>query len=532
MRGARWARSVAWRVLALLWRSWNVRCNVMVLVSSALGHGMNSNVSDSQQPQSQVAAGDILAGKYRVERVIGAGGMGVVVAATHLELDTHVALKFLLPEVQANPEIVARFSREARAAVQIKSEHVARTLDVGRLENGCPYIVMEYLDGSDLAQRIAERGKLPVAEAVRFTLHACDALSEAHALGIVHRDLKPSNLFLARRRDGTEICKILDFGISKLTPGSALGQGLDMTRTSSLMGSPLYMSPEQLVRARQVDPRADLWALGVTLYEALAGVQPFLGETLPELCTKIMTQPPTPLSDYRSDLPDLLTQAIMRCLEKDVEQRFQSIGEFANAIRPFALALPSGLDRGSMASLELANAGPGTLDAMNAVAAATANRTASTLNAWGQTNLPIPGLPTAKSNRLWLLLGAATLALAAPALYWALRSAPVASPEARAAAVPAESATTPSTPVASAAPSVAAESSPSTGTRTEAQPAPSVGGASTTPTQANAAAVKSPSVSQRTSAAAPSQTVKQAPRASAATNTQPPSQKDLFGDRN
>jgi eukaryotic-like serine/threonine-protein kinase len=206
-----------------------------------------------------VREGDILAGKYRVERVLGIGGMGVVVAAHHLQLDEKVALKFLLPEALGNSEAVARFAREARAAVKIKSEHVARVIDVGTLPNGAPYMVMEYLDGGDLAAWLQERGPLPIEQAVEFVLQACVAVADAHALGIIHRDLKPANLFCVRRSDGQLSIKVLDFGISKMTPFGGSGPSA-MTHTSALMGSPLYMSPEQMRSAKDTNPRTDIWA--------------------------------------------------------------------------------------------------------------------------------------------------------------------------------------------------------------------------------------------------------------------------------
>src|SRR6185295_3411573 len=165
---------------------------------------------------SEVHEGQILAGKFRIERVLGQGGMGIVVAATHLQLDERVALKFLLPEALSNPEAVERFTREARAAVKIKSEHVARVSDVGMLETGAPYMVMEYLEGEDLGHWVSQRGALPTTQAVEFVLQAAEAIAEAHALGIVHRDIKPANLFCVRRADGLLSVKVLDFGISKL----------------------------------------------------------------------------------------------------------------------------------------------------------------------------------------------------------------------------------------------------------------------------------------------------------------------------
>ena len=477
---------------------------------------MNPNAYSSVQPHAQVSVGDILADKYRVDRVIGVGGMGVVVAATHLELETQVALKFLLPEVQANAEVVARFAREARAAVKIKSEYVARTLDVGRLSNGCPYIVMEYLEGTDLSHRLAESGRLPIQEAVRFILHACDALSEAHAMGIVHRDLKPSNLFLCKRRDGTEIGKILDFGISKLTQASNTGPGMDMTRTSSLMGSPLYMSPEQLVAARNVDPRADIWAIGVTLYEALTGMQPFQGETLPELCTRIMTQPPAPLTEYRTDLAPPLVAAVMRCLEKDPEQRFATIAEFAAAIRPFAPTVATGtFDRGSNALIDLPALArePAAMQ----VAAAQAVRAVPTLNAWGQTNGSAEyGVPMAKSHLgAWVVGG--LIVLCAPIAYFAFRSSPTTPPSGSpAAASLAAPVVTPaqSSPTQPLEPKVQVVE-PSANTKPEATTAPAH--------QANAAPSNRPKA-----AAAPSGVT----RPGNPGQNRNGNQKDLFGDRN
>src|ERR1700722_2251218 len=203
----------------------------------------------SPRSSAGVEPGEGLAGKYRIERVLGAGGMGGVVAAHHIQLDQRVALKFLVPEALLNPESVARFAREARAAVKIKSEHVARVTDVGQLESGAPYMVMEYLDGSDLSTWLQERGRLPVDQAVDFILQACEALADAHALGIVHRDLKPANLFCIRRSDGQPSIKVLDFGISKVTDASGSASA-SVTRTAALMGSPLYMSPEQMLSSK------------------------------------------------------------------------------------------------------------------------------------------------------------------------------------------------------------------------------------------------------------------------------------------
>lgn len=281
---------------------------------------------------TEVYAGQILGGKYRVDRVLGAGGMGVVVAATHLQLDERIAIKFLLPEALANPEAVARFGREAKAAVKIRGEHVARVIDVGAFENGAPYMVMEYLEGRDLSALIRDRGAVDPAYAVDAVLQACEALAEAHALGIVHRDLKPANLFMTRRPDGTPCVKVLDFGISKLTnPGVAY----DITKTTAIMGSPLYMSPEQMTASRQVDARTDVWAIGVVLYELLTGRVPFSAETLPEICGLILTVAPAPIRDFSPSVPEGLQAVVLRCLEKDRERRFANVSHLAQALAPY-----------------------------------------------------------------------------------------------------------------------------------------------------------------------------------------------------
>ncbi|MFZ5890393.1 MAG: serine/threonine-protein kinase [Myxococcota bacterium] len=283
-----------------------------------------------------VRPGELLADKYRIEQVLGQGGMGVVVQATHVQLDERVAIKFLLPAALANEEAVARFAREARAAVKIKSEHVARVIDVGTLATGCPYMVMEYLHGGDLSQVIQQRGPLPIEEAVDYVLQASEALAEAHALGIVHRDLKPANLFHTRRADGSSCIKVLDFGISKITGLSGSGADLGMTKTSTVMGSPLYMSPEQMASSRNVDARTDIWSLGIILYELLAGRVPFVADTMPQLCAMILQQTAPPLRSVRPDAPEALQAVLAHCLEKDPTRRFSNIAELASALLPFA----------------------------------------------------------------------------------------------------------------------------------------------------------------------------------------------------
>ncbi|HEX8795217.1 MAG TPA: protein kinase [Polyangiaceae bacterium] len=288
-------------------------------------------------PYIPVRIGDVLAGKYRVERVLGMGGMGVVVAAHHLQLDERVALKFLLTDGCRNPDALARFEREARAAVKIKSQHVARVTDVGRLETGAPYMVMEYLEGGDLQMRLHERGPLSLELAVELVLQACEAIAEAHVLGIVHRDLKPANLYCVKRVDGLPFIKVLDFGISKrVAPGSSSNSEASVTSTSAIVGSPLFMSPEQIQSSKGVDWRTDIWSLGVILYELVSGRLPFDAEQMTELVVKIATQAPVRLLAQRPDLPLAFEQVVLGCLEKERERRFQNVGHLASALLPFA----------------------------------------------------------------------------------------------------------------------------------------------------------------------------------------------------
>ncbi|MBK8251911.1 MAG: protein kinase [Polyangiaceae bacterium] len=281
-----------------------------------------------------VQPGSILAGKYRVMRVLGKGGMGVVVEARHVALDERVALKFLLPEYAQHPEAAARFLREGQAAVKIKGEHVARVSDVGTLESGSPFMVMEFLEGIDLSNALQKYGVCQIPDAIDYVLQASEAIAEAHTLGIIHRDLKPANMFLTRRPDGTPMIKVLDFGISKMQGG-----GVDnLTRTTATMGSALYMSPEQMQTTRGVDHRTDIYALGISLYELLAGKQPYYADTLPQLCAEVLTGTPTPIRTLRGDVAEGLAFALEKAYARDRDQRYQTIAEFAAGLAPFAPA--------------------------------------------------------------------------------------------------------------------------------------------------------------------------------------------------
>ncbi|WP_428263540.1 protein kinase domain-containing protein [Haliangium sp.] len=280
--------------------------------------------------------GAIILGKYRVERMLGKGGMGVVARAHHLELNQPVAIKLLLPDALGNEAMVKRFRREARAMVQLKSEHVSKVFDVGTLENGSPYMVMEYLEGKDLRRCLREQGRLEPGFAVDMVLQACEALAEAHAAGIVHRDIKPANFFLTTGPDGEPLLKVLDFGIAKASEGI----GDDFTTSLALMGTPSYMSPEQMHSAKHVDARTDIWALGVVLYELVSGRRPFRGDGYPGLCLAVTSAPPAPLDDI--DLPPGLGEAIIRCLAKEPSSRFGDVGELAAALSPYAATTAQG----------------------------------------------------------------------------------------------------------------------------------------------------------------------------------------------
>jgi serine/threonine-protein kinase len=357
--------------------------------------------------------------------------MAVVVAAHHLQLDEKVALKFLLPEALSNPEAVARFMREARAAVKIKSEHVARVTDVGQLASGATYIVMEYLEGSDLAQWLEQRGQLPIEQAADFVLQACEAIAEAHALGIVHRDLKPSNLFCIRRPDGRLSIKVLDFGISKVTAAAAVAH--DITRTSALVGSPLYMSPEQMVSSKNIDARTDVWSLGTILFELVTGQPPFSGQSVTELAVRVSNDPPTPMRSLRSDVPPGLEQVITTCLQKQRERRYPNVGDLAVALREFGserarASVERILDTLRSAGISDGRAGRETHALVSAVPSATAHGVSgSTAASWGST-----GATSSRSRKAMVAGGAvlSLLLLAGGAFVVARRPVPAAVPSA------------------------------------------------------------------------------------------------------
>jgi serine/threonine-protein kinase len=305
-------------------------------------------------PARDIVPGTLFQGKYRVEHVLGEGGMGIVVAATHITLGQKVAIKFLRGTGAMKSEVIERFVREARAAARIQGRHVAKVIDVGADERGLPYMVMEYLDGEDLAQRLQTVGILSVPEACRWVIQACEAIAEAHAAGIVHRDLKPSNLFLARQPSGELIVKVLDFGISK---DLSAAPAESLTRTTAVMGTAFYMSPEQLQSAKHVDRRTDIWCLGVILYELLAGRVPFDAETLPEVIGLILTNRPPPIEQLRPEVPPALAAAVRRAMTTSLRDRYQTVADLAADLAPF-VGTPDAFQAASRARAILGDAPP------------------------------------------------------------------------------------------------------------------------------------------------------------------------------
>jgi len=280
-------------------------------------------------PDLGVAIGQILDTKYRVDKILGHGGMGIVCACTNLQLGKKIAIKMLRPDVLADFDASERFKREAHAASQLTSEYVAKVTDYGVFQtNNVPFMVMEYLDGLDLATHLDQAGTVPVQWSCDLMLQAAEALAEAHSIGIIHRDVKPTNLFLTWRLDGSALVKVLDFGISKSRTG---GVDMQLTQTQSLLGTPAYMSPEQMRSAREVDARTDIWSLGTVLYELVEGHRPFEAESFSEMCVKVAVDPPLPMKNA----PPALQHVVLRCLAKSAADRYNDMAEFGRELIPF-----------------------------------------------------------------------------------------------------------------------------------------------------------------------------------------------------
>jgi serine/threonine protein kinase len=283
-----------------------------------------------------LSRGELLLGKYRIEELIGTGGVGYVMSATNIGLDEQVALKFLRREFLSNDVAVHRFTTEARVAAKIQNLHVTRVLDIESASAVGPFIVMERLVGRDLNQVLHEDGPLPAELAVDYVLQACEALSAAHACDTVHRDVKPDNLFLARQPQGPDVIKILDFGISKLQlPRVRSSRNPTLFQTTTAVGSPSYMAPEQVRATPSIDARADVWSLGCVLYELLTGKHAFDAPTMIQICAVVLEQEPPSLRAIAPDVSPELEAVILRCLEKEPERRYADVAELAKALTPF-----------------------------------------------------------------------------------------------------------------------------------------------------------------------------------------------------
>ncbi|MBK6462696.1 MAG: protein kinase [Myxococcales bacterium] len=366
----------------------------MNALRAALGGAASLEAFTSGRTEVQ-APRALFAGKYDLVRRLGAGGMGEVHLAVHVGLGHQVAIKLLHRGALENPAAVERFQREGRAAVALKSPHVARVLDLGVTDSGEPFMVMEYVEGKDLAAHLAAHGPLSVGEAATYVLQACEGLAEAHAKGIVHRDLKPANLYLATAIDGQPLVKILDFGISKLSAEAQQGANVQLTQTRTSMGSPSYMSPEQLRSARSVDGRADLWSLGVVLHELVTGALPFDAETLTELTARVIADEPAPPSRIASGVSPEFDRIVARCLAKDRERRYPDVATLARDLEPLAARLPQAA-QGVAARIERSTS--------------RLRGTGGTDVAWGTTDVSSPASPPGTSR--WALALVLALALA------------------------------------------------------------------------------------------------------------------------
>jgi len=291
----------------------------------------SSNPTANDCMAHRLQPGDIVADKYKVEHVLGRGGMGLVLAAEHVQLRERVALKFLTSKADRDSASNERFMREARVTAKLRSEHAARVTDFGVLDDGTPFMVMEYLEGRDLKQELAAEGPLPVEVVVEYLVQACMGLAEAHARGIVHRDLKPSNLFLTHRPDGTPLIKIMDFGVSKMRDPDEMDQ--ELTREGTLLGSPKYMAPEQLRASGTVDARADVWSLGAIAYELLSGRPPFQAESTAALCFMVLSDhQPAPLAGEVAGVTEALQNVVFSCLERDLTRRIPDVATLVDRL--------------------------------------------------------------------------------------------------------------------------------------------------------------------------------------------------------
>ena len=296
-----------------------------------------NEVDEARETELPVPAGELLAGRYLVERIFAEGGMGIVCLGRHAQLEQPVAIKFLRHALAGKASVVERFLNEGRALAALRSEHVVKVMDVGQLDSGRPYLVMEHLEGTDLGALVARDGPLPVDTAVAYALQVCEPLAEAHALGIVHRDIKPENLFLWSGGPGKDIVKVLDFGLAKQFGGQ---RAITMTGPQDSIGSPCYMSPEQITTPQSIDSRTDIWSLGVVLHHLLTDALPFDGLSIIEVLSHVLSAAPKSLHEALPErhFDPALDAIVTRCLEKKPEARYQTMADLAAALSDYLTA--------------------------------------------------------------------------------------------------------------------------------------------------------------------------------------------------
>ncbi|MCC7543019.1 MAG: protein kinase [Deltaproteobacteria bacterium] len=333
--------------------------------------------------------------RYVIDKMLGAGGMGTVYRAHHAHMGNPVALKVLRPGTASDPQALDRFLREAKASALSGSPHIVRVLDFGFVdgEGGTAFLVMELLEGRELWDMMRGTGPLPVERAVGITLQILEGVGAAHAAGIVHRDLKPQNVFLTKQPDGTELAKLLDFGISKIIEGASVEH---LTRTGVLLGTPMYMAPEQFLGSREIDKRADLYSVCVILYEMLSRALPHEADTLSELVVAVTSAPPTPLSEFLPTAPKQLIDIVHRGLDRDPNRRWQSAQELAAALR--AVPLSPGASA-TAAAPHASTTGPTTGPVPGQGAAPGPSALAATQAAWTAGAPPPLAGPTPVTNR-------------------------------------------------------------------------------------------------------------------------------------
>jgi serine/threonine protein kinase len=371
-----------------------------------------------------ITPGQVIAGKYRVERVLGQGGMGVVVAAEHLALKQRVALKFLLSGPRVDRQLSVRFLREARVSARLASEHIARVLDYGLLPSGqAPYLVLEYLEGEDLGAQLDRQKRLPLPEALDLLLQAGEGLVVAHEAGVVHRDIKPGNFFVLRRKDGSPLVKLLDFGIAKAEGVDTMRRGA--STGGAFLGSPRYASPEQFQSTATVDARSDIWSFGCVAYETLAGQPPFDSDTLTGLIAAVLTAEPPSLRRLDPAIPAAVDEVILRCLRKHPDLRPQRMLDVLAALAPHAPEDARASVRRRLRAEAPASAPPGSLASVPPGPPAV-DPLALAITSAGLASAPGPGAP-ARPPLAPLAALALALALGAG---WALWPRPAPQPDA------------------------------------------------------------------------------------------------------